>query len=145
VAAVFDRVRRTEAALGDTPDTFGLLHGDLHQGNYLFRGAEVSAIDFDDCGWGHFIYDVAVTLSEVSALCHYPALREGLLAGYQRVRPLPAGLDRHLPAFLALRELKLVMWLLEERGRPGFMLGANEVEQSRKYLRELIEKIDLHA
>jgi Ser/Thr protein kinase RdoA (MazF antagonist) len=143
VAAVFDRVRRAEEALGKTPETFGLLHGDLHQGNYVFHDGQVSAIDFDDCGWGHFIYDFAVMLSEVSVLDHSSALREGLLAGYQRVRPLPSDLDRHLPAFLALRELKLTMWFLEERDRPGFEQAANDVELSRQYLRELVEKIDL--
>jgi Ser/Thr protein kinase RdoA (MazF antagonist) len=138
VAGVFDRIRRAEQAIGETPSTFGLIHADLHQGNYLFTDGEVCAIDFDDCGWGHFIYDFAVTLSEVSVLNHFPALRDGLLAGYQQVRPLPAGLEVHLPAFLALRELKLMIWLLEQRDRPGFA-DALDVPDSLQYLRDLVE------
>jgi Ser/Thr protein kinase RdoA (MazF antagonist) len=105
----------------------------------------VCAIDFDDCGWGHFIYDLAVTLSEVSVLRSYAALREGLLTGYQQVRPLPAGLDVHLPAFLALRELKLVTWFLENRGQPGFDLGPNELRNSLKYLHDLVDQVDRGA
>jgi hypothetical protein len=35
------------------------------------------------------------------------------------------------------------MWFLEERDRPGFEQAANDVELSRQYLRELVEKIDL--
>jgi Ser/Thr protein kinase RdoA (MazF antagonist) len=142
VAAVIDRVRRAELALGETPETFGLIHADLHQQNYLFHDGQVSAIDFDDCGWGHLIYDFAVTLSEVSVLDAYSALREGLLTGYQRVRPLPADLELHLPAFLALREVKLMMWFLEQRHNPGFAQAPDELEASRLYLRELIERID---
>ena len=75
----------------------------------------------------------------------FAELRDGLLAGYQRVRPLPAGLDAHLPAFLALRELKLMMWFLERRGEPGFELGPNELRKSVQYLRDLIRQIDLGA
>jgi Ser/Thr protein kinase RdoA (MazF antagonist) len=41
VAEVFDRVSRTEQALGETADTFGLIHADLHQGNYVFKDGEV--------------------------------------------------------------------------------------------------------
>ena len=142
VAAVFDRVRRAEVALGEAPETFGLIHADLHQGNYAFNDGQVGAIDFDDCGWGHFIYDFAVTLSEVSVLDNYSALRDGLLAGYEQSRPLPAGFDLHLPAFLALREVKLMMWFLEQRERPGFDQGPDELQASRQYLRDLIEQID---
>ena len=145
VAAVFDRVSRTEQALGEAPETFGLIHADLHQGNYVFHHSQVSAIDFDDCGWGHFIYDLAVTLSEVSVLDNYSALRDGLLAGYRQIRPLPASLDIHLPAFLALRELKLMMWFLEQRDHPGFTQGPNEVRNGLQYLRDLIQQIDLGA
>ncbi len=137
VAEVFDHVSRTEQALGETADTFGLIHADLHQGNYVFKDGKVSAIDFDDCGWGHFIYDFAVTLSEVSVLHNYSALRDGLLDGYQRIRPLPASLEIHLPAFLALRELKLMMWFVEQRDRPGFAQGSDELQDSLRYLRDL--------
>jgi Ser/Thr protein kinase RdoA (MazF antagonist) len=137
VAEVFDRVSRTEQALGEAPDTFGLIHADLHQGNYVFEDGQVSAIDFDDCGWGHFIYDFAVTLSEVSVLPNYSALRDGLLDGYQRIRPLPANLEVHLSAFLALRELKLLMWFAEQRDRPGFAQGPDELQDSLRYLCDL--------
>jgi hypothetical protein len=50
VAAVLQRVRRTQDLLGFGPDAYGLIHADLHQGNYLFHGDEVGVIDFDDCG-----------------------------------------------------------------------------------------------
>jgi Ser/Thr protein kinase RdoA (MazF antagonist) len=89
VAAVFERVREAERSLGASPETFGLIHADLHQENYLFAGDEVRAIDFDDCGFGYFLYDLAVTLSEVEWYPAYPRLREALLRGYREVRELP--------------------------------------------------------
>jgi Ser/Thr protein kinase RdoA (MazF antagonist) len=32
---------------------------DLHQWNYLFLDQALRAIDFDDCGWGYYAYDMA--------------------------------------------------------------------------------------
>ena len=43
----------------------GLIHADLHYENFLFHDGVARAIDFDDCGWGFYLYDVAVTLWEL--------------------------------------------------------------------------------
>ena len=48
-----------------TPGTFGLIHADLHLDNTLFADGEARLIDFDDCGFGYRIYDVAVALWEL--------------------------------------------------------------------------------
>ncbi|HET6261194.1 MAG TPA: phosphotransferase, partial [Chloroflexia bacterium] len=65
VTASLERVRAVEQALGKGPDTFGLIHADLHYGNLLFAHNTVRAIDFDDCGFGRLLYDPAVMLSEI--------------------------------------------------------------------------------
>src|SRR5687768_8553725 len=41
VEAVIDKVQGVLDALGTTADVYGLIHADLHQWNYLFRGGEV--------------------------------------------------------------------------------------------------------
>ena len=51
-AAAAQRVHTTVQELGESQDVFGFIHADLHQGNYLFHGTTVGAIDFDDCGLG---------------------------------------------------------------------------------------------
>ena len=61
------RARRAQRVLGDGPETFGLIHADIHQHNYLFRGHDVRLIDFGDCGWSHYVYDLAVTLLVLGA------------------------------------------------------------------------------
>lgn len=120
VRAVVERVRRTREALGRSPDTYGLIHADLHQENYLFHDGEVRAIDFDDCGYGHFVYDLAVTASELVHLPHSADLRAALLAGYRSVRPLPADHEDAIGDFVALRRLQLTLWVLREREQPMF-------------------------
>ena len=51
--------------LGQGPNVFGLIHADAHLDNVLFDGQQARLIDFDDCGFGYRIYDVAVALWEL--------------------------------------------------------------------------------
>lgn len=120
VAPAVDAVEATQRTLGQGPDVFGLIHADLHQENYLFHKGEVRAIDFDDCGWGHFAYDLAVTLSEIDYRPDYPALREALLSGYRAVRPFPEDHEAHVEVYHRFRRLQLALWFVEERHHPGF-------------------------
>src|SRR5262249_8737986 len=80
----FDRVAERAAhvltALGEGPGAFGLIHADLHTGNAVFTGDRVALIDFDDSGYGHRVYDVAVALWELRHRPGYPAYRDALLA-----------------------------------------------------------------
>ena len=50
---------------------FGVIHADYILGNVRFLGRQPGAIDFDDCGWGFVLYDLAVTLSELEGRPRY--------------------------------------------------------------------------
>lgn len=115
VQAVIRKVREAQRDLDKEPRTFGLIHGDLHQENYLFHKGQVRAIDFDDCGWGYFLYDLAVTLSELWDRHNYADLRAALLKGYEGAHPLPAGHEQHLQTLDALRLLQLTVHSLDQR------------------------------
>jgi Ser/Thr protein kinase RdoA (MazF antagonist) len=106
------RTRSTLAALG-TAD-HGLIHADLHQENFLFHHGEVRAIDFDDCGYGHHLYDLAATISELDD----PALRAPLLEGYRSVSPVEH--EEALEDLILLRHLQLTTWVVQERHLPQF-------------------------
>jgi Ser/Thr protein kinase RdoA (MazF antagonist) len=129
VEVVIAMVQEAERELGTGPEVFGLIHADLHQENYLFHRGKVRAIDFDDCGWGHFVYDLAVVLSELRQRPDYDALRAGLLRGYRAVRPLPAAQERYLEVFHGLRLLQLTLWFLEQRDHPAFPDWETEVRE----------------
>jgi len=120
VVAAVGRVRDTLATLDAGPDGFGLIHGDLHQWNYLFDHGQVRAIDFDDCGYSYFLYDLGPALAEIQKREDYPALRAALLRGYGRRRPLPPEPETVLATFVMLRLLQIMMWVLESRDHPAF-------------------------
>lgn len=75
--AVFEetarRVRKDLGSLGYGSDVFGVVHRDLNLRNLVFREGEVGAIDFDLCGMGHYLLDLATTRASVTQRASHPA------------------------------------------------------------------------
>jgi Ser/Thr protein kinase RdoA (MazF antagonist) len=113
-------VRRVQEELGSGPDAFGLIHADIHQKNYLFHDGDIRLIDFGDCGWGHYLYDLAVTVSELEGLPDCGALRAALLAGYRQMRDLSPEREALIDIFVMLREVQNLTWFLHERDNPSY-------------------------
>jgi Ser/Thr protein kinase RdoA (MazF antagonist) len=126
-AALFVRalevVWSTTRKLVEAQGAFGLIHGDLHYENVLYRGGEACAIDFDDCGWGFHLYDVAVTLSELEGRPRYDELHNALLEAYEQRCPLPEDHATHLRALFLLRRMQMLLWVLESREHAAFRHG----------------------
>lgn len=107
--ATAERVRWDLQELGKGRNVFGVIHRDLHLNNFLFHKGEAYVIDFETCGWGYYLFDLAVTLSSLEGCVEDRApMRTALLEGYQRERPLPEGYWRHLEAFMAMRIVQRV-------------------------------------
>jgi len=105
---------------------FGLIHADLHQGNVLFDGDEIHVIDFDDLGYGFWLYDFSAALCFMVEEDEYPQVRDALLNGYSKVRPLPPGTEELLPAFIRLRAAGIANWILNRTDNPMFRERARE-------------------
>ncbi len=110
--AVGERVGTAMQSMGEDPDVFGLIHADLHLGNYLFHGDEVRSIDFADCGWGYYLFDIAVTLGELRHRPDYTALREAFMDGYRLVRSFSAEHEALIDIFMITRRVDMVNWIL---------------------------------
>ena len=105
-----ERLQEVEQRLGKSSDRFGLIHSDLSFGNVLFTEEEVLPIDFDDCGFGYYLYDLAVVLAGPWEKPGFQHRREALLEGYREICKLP---DEHLsliPTFMAMRASSLGQW-----------------------------------
>lgn len=104
-------IRERLEAYGISPDRFGLAHCDLRLGNLLLHQQELNVIDFDDCGFGWYMYDAATTLSFYEHLPQAGCLLECWLEGYRTVSELGKAEEEEIPTFLMLRRLLLVAWV----------------------------------
>ena len=120
IAQALDVVWTTTNELDAQGSPFGLIHGDLHYENFMFHEGTARAIDFDDCGWGFHLYDLAVTLWELEDRPRYNEMRTALLGEYSRLHPLPERYSEHLQALTILRRLQILMWILESREHVAF-------------------------
>ena len=120
---VATRVGTCMAQLGTDRETFGLIHADLHLDNTLFAAGEARLIDFDDCGFGFRMYDVAVALWELRHRGDYAAFRDALVDGYTEHRELADEQLDHLDVAhrgAAGRVRALVRRKLADVQPPGF-------------------------
>jgi Ser/Thr protein kinase RdoA (MazF antagonist) len=141
VAMLIRTLRDVQRAVGQKPETFGLIHGDLHQGNYFFHQGQVRAIDFDDCGYGYYLYDIAVTLSEVNWRDNTPELRKSFLKGYRSIRNLSSEHEGYLDTFITFRDLQLIIWKIEMRNHPAFRQGwSSSVKEMLQDAKNFVER-----
>jgi Ser/Thr protein kinase RdoA (MazF antagonist) len=96
---------------GCAPSRFGLVHGDLRPANLLLHEGQVKVIDFDDCGFSWYMYDVATVVSFCEHMPDVPGLIELMLEGYRTVRPVSQAEEEEMPTFVMLRRLLLVAWV----------------------------------
>ncbi|HEX3222877.1 MAG TPA: phosphotransferase [Nocardioides sp.] len=100
------------AAYGRGSDRWGLIHADLRLANLLVTpGRPTAVIDFDDCGFGWFLYDFGAAVSFIEDHPDVPAATELWLEGYRRVAPLDQEDAAELRTFVLFRRLLLLAWI----------------------------------
>lgn len=105
------RLRAELAAYGNAPDRFGLIHADMRLANLLVDGEKLTLIDFDDCGFGWFMYDLAASLSFIETSAQLAALKQNWIEGYTVIRPLSALDIGIIDAMILLRRMALLAWI----------------------------------
>ncbi|MDR6124394.1 Ser/Thr protein kinase RdoA (MazF antagonist) [Bacillus sp. SLBN-46] len=104
--------------LPQTKDNFGLIHTDIHSGNFFYDGKNVHVFDFDDCSYHWFTSDIAIPLyysifnglrnsnkQEKTEFAH--RFLTHFTEGYKECNPLPESWEEHVPLFLQLRDITL--------------------------------------
>jgi Ser/Thr protein kinase RdoA (MazF antagonist) len=88
----------------------GLLHGDLLGDNVLRTQMGLALIDFDDCGPGPGLYDLATALVTQAGTADFSARGTALLEGYAAISDPGPGAERRLIAMVLARALASVGW-----------------------------------
>jgi Ser/Thr protein kinase RdoA (MazF antagonist) len=130
-------------ALPANPEGYGLIHQDAHGGNFHVDDAgQITLFDFDDCCYGHYIYDLAMVVfyAIVNRSDMPAATREFMgpfLHGYSRENQLDPAWLKEIPHFLKLREIDLYAIIHRSMGP-----GPYEDDWVRRYMEGRKARLD---
>jgi Ser/Thr protein kinase RdoA (MazF antagonist) len=106
--------RALDAIASETKQMFAtqrqqIIHADLHGWNVMWNDGKLSVLDFDDCGIGLPLQDLATAIYYLDTPEQEAALKEG----YASVAPLPAHSQSDLDVLLLQRRIILLSYLYE--------------------------------
>ena len=104
-----EHVADVMSELGQASDAFGLIHGDLNFSNVIYNESRVSPIDFDDCGFGYWIYDIACAVQPYRHRADWHSCWRNFKRGYLARCEQPTGFE-YLDTFIAARHIMLLLW-----------------------------------
>ncbi|WP_045507983.1 phosphotransferase enzyme family protein [Bacillus amyloliquefaciens] len=141
--ALMEELRR----LPKNPENYGLVHADLHHGNFNWDNGKITAFDFDDSGYNWFVNDISILLYNI---LWYPVIpyedkaafteefMTHFMKGYKEENDLdPAWLEK-IPDFLRLRHM-LIYGLLHQAFDLD-SLGDEELEMLKGFRRDIENK-----
>jgi amicoumacin kinase len=113
-----ERNKKELQKLEETPDNFGVIHSDIHPGNFFYHDGEIHVFDFDDSMQFFFLSDIAIPLYYSVWWKHRKEKLEvrsafgetfltAFLGGYLEEYSLEEGWIEHMPSFLLLRDFTL--------------------------------------
>ena len=128
------RVRTVMRGLGPDADELGLIHADLLAKNILFYEGGAAALDFEYCGWGYYLYDLAPLLWQFKGerAADDERLEAALWSGYISIRPQADARRELLEAFIAGRQLASCRWLAANLHHPAIRAAAPKLLAQRQ-------------
>jgi Ser/Thr protein kinase RdoA (MazF antagonist) len=136
-------------------DNFGLIHTDIHSGNFFYDGETIHVFDFDDSSYHWFASDIAIPLyysiyygyqnaSKLEKEVFAQHFLENFLKGYETENSIPEKLMEHIPLFFKLRDITLYSVLhkkIAPEDRDERLNHLLEVMKQRIIHKELIVEI----
>ncbi|WP_455812088.1 phosphotransferase enzyme family protein [Pseudomonas graminis] len=138
------RVGSTLADFGKAPRNYGLIHADLRLTNLLLHKGETRVIDFDDCGFGWYLHDLAAAISFVE---HHPRAAEWVdhwIRGYEQVAHITDEEMERVPTLLIQRRIQLLAWAgSHAETEMAQSLGSQWADHSVRLCRRYLETSEL--
>ena len=125
-------LEQAENAIGMDRGCYGLIHADPSFSNVLFDGAIPYLIDFDDFGYGHYVFDLAVVLAGAWGKPNYEENRAALFEGYGQIRELSQAEMEALPTAMAARAASLIFWAAAQDSQHPWIEG--QWQRLKKYM-----------
>ena len=98
------------AAYGKNERNYGIIHADLLPENILKKGDDLCLIDFDDSGFGWYLFEIATSLFFLLGEPNFDDVMNAFIEGYTSERVLTDEDLELLPAFFLIRGLVYLGW-----------------------------------
>ena len=108
-----------------------VIHADLHGWNVMWNNGTLAVFDFDDCGFGLPLQDLATAIYYLDTPEQDAALKEG----YASVAPLPKYTQRDMDMLLLQRRIFLLNYLYETT-------NAEHRSMLPEYLEETLRRVE---
>lgn len=135
------RVGSDMTNFGKSPARYGLIHADLRLTNLLLHHGETHVIDFDDCGLGWYLHDLAAAISFEE---HHPNARAWIdhwLTGYERVAHLNDDDLAMIPSLIMQRRIQMTAWVASHaRTQMARSLGPDWIRHTVRLCRRYLEE-----
>lgn len=96
---------------GRNNKNFGLIHADLRITNVLKNSEIVKVIDFDDCGYSWYLYDLSASLTFLENRPYVQDLIKSWIEGYSSCRILSKDDLDEIETFIVMRSLLFISWI----------------------------------
>ena len=96
---------------GSGHERFGLVHADLRLANLLIEGDKTKVIDFDDCGFGWYLYDLSTALTFMEERPDAQELVDSWVRGYRLLATLTRDEEGEIWTFMMLRRMTVMAWI----------------------------------
>lgn len=145
VVTIMNETKAEVMSIPQSPQTYGMIHGDYWPGNYFTSGDDIWVFDFDDCGYGYFMFDIVTSISSwIQEPTFMPQIRRrdllyksGMLdsfrRGYLENYNLPDAAWGDLELFLRLRymeQLTIMIPVFDDKFKET--IGFDMVEVDKK-------------
>lgn len=113
-----------------------LIHADMHGGNVLWYENSLSVIDFDDCGFGLPLQDLATALYYLDT----PEQDAAFKKGYTSIAPLPECSEREMKMLFLQRRIILLNYLYETSNLEHSSMIPEYQEETLRRVRKFLER-----
>lgn len=129
-----DIIKHRLKIYGQSKSNFGLIHADLRITNVLKDDEVVKVIDFDDCGYSWYLYDLSASLTFLENRSYLDDLIKNWIKGYTSCRTLSEEDFNEIETFIVMRSLLFISWI-------GTHEHSKEVKEiGKSYTYEAIER-----
>ena len=112
-----------------------IIHADLHGWNVKWHNNKVAVFDFDDCGFGLPVQDLATAIYYLDTPEQDAALKEG----YASIADLPDYTENQMQMFLIQRRIILLNYLYETSNEEHRAMIPDYLEESLRRIKKFLQ------